>query len=162
MEAPVPALRDVALDDERFVGSEVEEAECVLGDLETGSRQILASTEHVVLLFGARVEHVLVPERDRPAKLGGRLVEPGGELVGREGISGRVVVETFNREGGRLARLPVEVVLTDRDGERALRQRHPVGLVALAAEQDLEVVVGADADVVRGELGDGARSPPCA
>jgi hypothetical protein len=33
-----------------------------------------------------------------------------------------------------------------------------VRLVAVAAEQDLEVVAGADAEVMRAQLGDGARA----
>ena len=40
------------------------------------------------------------------------------------------------------ARLPVEVVLADRHRERAVGERHAVRLVALAAEEDLEVVAG--------------------
>ena len=49
----------------------------------------------------------------------------------------------------RLARLPVEVVLADRHRQRAVGERHAVRFVALTAEQDLEVVARAEAELVR-------------
>ena len=89
--------------------------------------------------------------------MGGGLVEPEREVVRHERSRRPVAVETFDGEGRGLARLPVEVVLADRDGQRAVGQRHAVRLVALAAHEDLEVVARTEPDVVRAELGDRAR-----
>ena len=87
-----------------------------------------------------------------------RLVEPEGEALRRERSARSVGVEALDGERGRLARLPVEVVLADRHRERAVGERHAVRLVALAAEEDLEVVAGTEAELVRAELRDRARA----
>jgi len=67
-------------------------------------------------------------------------VETEREALRRERRARPVGVEALDGERCRFARLPVEVVLADRHRQRAVGQRHAVGLVALAAEQDLEVV----------------------
>ena len=69
-----------------------------------------------------------------------------------------VAVEALDGEGRRLARLPVEVVLADRHRQRAVGEGYAVRLVAVAAEEDLEVVTRAQPELVRAELGDRARS----
>ncbi len=88
--------------------------------------------------------------------MGGRLVEIArGPLGGdRRGVD--LGVEALDGERGRLRGQPVEVVLADRAAQRALGQRDAVRFVAFAAQEDLEVVTRLDADVVRGELRDGA------
>ena len=78
MEAPVAALGDVAVDDERLVGREVEEAERVLRRRQP-ALHVVAAAEHVVGLLGARVEHVLVPVRERAVQVRRGLVEPERE-----------------------------------------------------------------------------------
>ena len=61
-----------AVDDERLVGREVEEAERVLRRRQP-ALHVVAAAEHVVGLLGARVEHVLVPVRERAVQVGRRL-----------------------------------------------------------------------------------------
>ena len=136
-----------------LVGREVVEAETELRELEP-TRHVDLVAERVVALLVARHDHVLVPEHDRPLGEVERFVHRAPE---RRRRTHRFAAQVLDGERRRLARLPVEVVLADRAHDRALGQRHPVRFVTFTTEQDLEVGVGSDADVGRGELGERRR-----
>ena len=85
VEAPIAAVGDVAVDDQRLVGREIEEAERVVRGVEA-ALDVVTAGELVVGLGGARVEHVLVPVRERAVEVGAGLGEPEREVVRRERV----------------------------------------------------------------------------
>ena len=150
LEAPVAGPGAGHLHEQGVVGAEVPEAEAVAGRVEAlGQPEGGGEACWRGARPGGRAGRGS-SSRGRPRRPG-RPRRGAGPRLGARGAPGRFVgvgVEALDGEGGRLGLAPVEVVLADRHAQRALGERDRAAL----ADQEVDLVAGAEAEVGGGDL----------